>query len=203
MTAATVLILSSHVAASDVGGGAQAAALIRLGFAPVLVPTVLYGRHPGLGAPGGGAVDPVTFEGVLAGVEAAGVFETAVAVITGYFADPRQVEAAARVIDRVRQVNRGARIVVDPIMGDRGVGLYVSEGVAAALGGELVGRADLIAPNAWELERLTGASAADPASARAAACLLGRPVLVSSVDAGAEIGVVFAAAAEALLASHP
>jgi pyridoxine kinase len=56
-----VLILSSHVAASPVGGGAQAAALARLGIETALVPTVLFGRHPGLGPPGGGPVPQEVF----------------------------------------------------------------------------------------------------------------------------------------------
>src|ERR1700722_667639 len=97
-----ILILSSFVASSAVGGGAQAVALARLDVEIVLAPTVLLGRHPGLGAPGGGAVDPAMFESVLAGIEANGVFARAEAVICGYFADPAQVAAAARTIDAVK-----------------------------------------------------------------------------------------------------
>jgi pyridoxine kinase len=44
---ARALILSSHVATSSVGGSAQALALAALGIEPVVVPTVLFGRHPG------------------------------------------------------------------------------------------------------------------------------------------------------------
>ena len=49
------LILSSHVAGSRVGGSAQAAALVQFKVDSFVVPTVLYGRHPGWGAPGGAA----------------------------------------------------------------------------------------------------------------------------------------------------
>ena len=202
MRAPVVLILSSHVAAGGVGGGAQAAALARLGVETVLVPTVLFGRHPGFGAPGGGAVALETFEGMLAGIEANGTFGRVNAVIAGYFADAAQVAAAAGVLDRIRAVNPKAWVIVDPIMGDRGAGLYVAEAVAEALGADLVPRADLVAPNAWELERLTGRVIADPASALAAGRSLGRPVLVSSVEAGDAIGVVYADAEQAWLAAH-
>ena len=41
------LIMSSHVAGSRVGGSAQALALAQFKIDPVVVPTVLYGRHPG------------------------------------------------------------------------------------------------------------------------------------------------------------
>jgi len=193
----TVLILSSFVAASAVGGGMQAAALAQRGIATVLVPTVLYGRHPGLGAPGGGPVADDVFEGVLAGIEAEGVFARAAAVICGYFASAGQVAAAARTIDAVRAASPQAHIVVDPIMGDDGKGLYVGEAVADAIAGMLVPRADLITPNAWELERLAG-----PGDPLAAARRLGRAVLVSSVDRGEEIGVIWADAREAWLATH-
>jgi pyridoxine kinase len=120
------------------------------------------------------------------------------AVITGYFAGPRQVQAA-RLIDAMPK----AWIVVDPIMGDSETGLYVSEAVAAAITRDLVPRAKLIAPNAWELARLTGRPVIDVPSALAAARSLAKPVLVSSVDVLGQIAVLYAGAGEAWLASHP
>jgi pyridoxine kinase len=199
-----ILILSSFVASSPVGGGAQALALAGLEIETVLAPTVLFGRHPGLGPPGGGAVDPALFAGVLTGIEANGVFARAEAVITGYFAHPEQVAAAARAIDAVKAARLGALVVVDPIMGDDGKGLYVKPEVARAIGADLVPRAGLVAPNAWELGRLTGFVVARPAEALEAARSLGRPVLVSSVPMGrGEIGVMWADGEEAWLATHP
>jgi len=202
MASPRVLIISSHVATSDVGGAAQVVALERVGVRTVLVPTVLFGRHPGLGAPGGGPVDLATFEGLLGGIEAAGVFETLSAVITGYFASADQVAAAARAVRTIAAVGPAARLVVDPIMGDRETGLYVREAVACALAAELAPRAWLITPNAWELERLTGRAVVDAPSAVAAARAHGGAVLVSSVDCGGDIGVVYADLACAWLASH-
>jgi pyridoxine kinase len=166
----------------------------------VLAPTVLFGRHPGRGAPGGGAVTDAMFEGVLAGLEADGIFAGADVLITGYFAGAEQVRAAARAIDAARAAGR-ARIVVDPIMGDGGR-LYVAEAVAETIAAELVSRADLVAPNAWELERLSGLPVTDAVSARAAARALDRPVLVSSIPCGGEVGVVYADANQVWLARH-
>ena len=190
----TVLILSSHVAADAVGGSAQAATFARAGIETVFAPTVVFGRHPGRGAPGGGAIAAAMFEDVLAGVAANGAFETVDAVVTGYFADAEQVAVAARTIDAVR--------VVNPIMGDSGTGLYVKADVADALAADLAPRADLLAPNAWELARLSGLAVDDPAAALAAVRVLDRPVLVSSVAVGAEIGVIYADGAQAWLATH-
>ncbi len=199
---AAVLILSSYVASSRVGGGAQALALARLGIEPILVPTVLFGRHPGHGAPGGAAVAPETLEAVLGGVEAQGLFAGLGAVLTGHFSTPEQVIVAAGAIDRARTAGSKARIIVDPIMGDDGKGLYVREAVALAIAEQLIPRADLVAPNAWELGRLTSAPVATTAQAVAAARMLGRPVLVSSVPAGDDIGVAFVDGRTAWLAAH-
>ncbi|MDQ0465630.1 pyridoxine kinase [Caulobacter ginsengisoli] len=204
----TALILSSHVAGSRVGGTAQALALVPFKIDPIVVPTVLYGRHPGWGAPGGATVPVEAFEGMLDGIEANGLFGLTDLVLSGYYASVEQVRAAGRAIDAVRAAPRdgaAARkpiVVVDPTMGDAGKGLYVPPEVAAAIGEELIPRADLVCPNAWELQRLTGAETRDPVQAMRAARLLGKPVLVSSVHRGNEIGVVYADKREAWLAAH-
>ena len=202
------LIMSSHVAASRVGGTVQALAFSALGIDPVMVPTVLYGRHPGWGAPGGAAVSAEVFEAMLEGVQANGLFGLADVVITGYFASAAQVRAAARAIDAVRASGRSgsysprATIIVDPIMGDAGKGLYVPTEVAEAIASELVGRADLISPNAWELERLAGGPVRDANAAVEVGRRLGRPILISSIPDGDDMGVVYADANEAWLAAH-
>jgi len=200
--APTALVLSSHVAASQVGGGAQAAALERMGIETILIPTVLFGRHPGLGPPGGGDVPQEMLEGVIAGVEASGALAGIDAMIAGYFASAAQVQAGARLIDAARVARPDVWIVVDPIMGDEGTGLYVREDVADAISRELVPRADLIAPNAWELERLSGLAVRDAASALDAAKAVGRPALVSSILVGDDIGVLLTCADGDFIASH-
>jgi pyridoxine kinase len=172
------------------------------------VPTVLYGRHPGWGAPGGASVPVEAFEGMLDGVEANGLFAQIDLVITGYFASAAQVRAAARAIDAVRAAPRAGElarkplIIVDPVMGDAGKGLYVDAEVAAAIAAELMPRADIVTPNCWELERLAHSQVRDPAAAVNAARVLGKPVLVSSVPRGSEIGVVYADRRQAWLAAH-
>src|SRR5580704_17304513 len=108
----SVLILFSYVASSRVGGGAQALALARLGIEPILVPTVLFGRHPGLGAPGGAAVEPEVFEAMLGPVEAQGAFSGLDAAITGYFSSAEQVAIAAEALARVKRASPGCRVVV-------------------------------------------------------------------------------------------
>jgi pyridoxine kinase len=198
----SVLILSSHVAASRVGGGAQALALARLGIEPILVPTVLFGRHPGWGRPGGGPVPAETMQAMLDAIAEQGLFADIDAVLTGYFARPEQVTVAARAIDILRAANPGVLRIVDPIMGDAGRGLYVSDVVAEVVADELAPRAGVLIPNAWELSRLSNHPVFDAKSALAAARAMGRPVAVSSIPAEGEIGVVYADTETASLATH-
>ena len=47
---------------------------------PMVVPTVLFGRHPGWGAPGGAHVPIEAFEGMLDGIEANNLFGLAFAI---------------------------------------------------------------------------------------------------------------------------
>src|SRR5579875_1802914 len=198
----SVAIFSSYVAASRVGGLIQALALNSLGIEARLIPSVIFGRHPGFGAPGGGGVGMQTYRGVLEGAEAQGLL-AADLILTGYFALPEQVEAAAAAIDRARAGAVKPIVLVDPIMGDEDKGLYVREEVAAAITEHLVPRADVLAPNLWELERLTGHAARDAEGAMKAAKSLKKPVLVSSVPCGPDqVGVLYVNGGAAWLACH-
>ena len=196
------LIFSSFVASSRVGGVIQTLALGALGVEAQLIPTVLFGRHPGLGAPGGGAVGPATFAGVLEGAEAQGALQADL-ILTGYFALAEQVEMTAAAIERAKVQALKPIILVDPILGDEDSGLYVKPEVEAAVRGRLAPLADVLAPNLWELRRITGRNVTDPEGAAAAARSLGRPALVSGVPCGADqIGALYVDEHMAWLASH-
>ena len=188
---ARVVILSSLVCASRLGGLSQAMVLAQLGAAPIFVPTVAFGRHPGLGPPGGGALSDLMFRGLLEGVAATGVLHQARLVLTGYFASADQVAAAAELIDACR-ADQGERpiILVDPILGDEGKGLYVKPETAEAVRRLLVPRADLLVPNRWELAWLAQTDSADfaddlPALLSVARRLAPRTIVTSArSDAG-------------------
>ena len=204
------LILSSYVAASRVGGGGQQYAFAAFGIDPVLVPTVVFGRHPGKGAPGGSAVADEVFASATEAALDDIALAYADAVVAGYFASAEQVGTAARVIGRLRaaadrrSITASLVVVVDPIMGDDEGGLYVKPEVADAIAVELLPRADWVTPNLWELQRLTGERAVGPASAVDAARRLPCPALVTSVPAGpGEIGAVCVAGGRAMFYAHP
>ena len=206
------LLISSHVAASTVGGGASGFVLNAAGIAPMLVPTVLYGRHPGWDEPGGGAVGPEMFRSVIDGIVAHGAFEHTDLVLTGYFADPGQVFMAAAAIDQVRKRAAGDDaataglprpwVVVDPVMGDAPGGLYVASAIANAIRDQLLPRADLATPNAFELGHLTGRTLTDLASMLRAARSLDCPALISSLPRHGRIGVAYVDGDEAWMVTH-
>jgi pyridoxine kinase len=140
---------------------------------------------------------------MLGDIAAEGLFARADLVITGYFASADQVLAAAAALDAIRAASPGVQVVVDPIMGDHPKGLYVAEETAIAVAAELATRADALAPNAWELGRLTGVAIDDAESALRAARTLGPPVLATSIRVGpGEIGAV-ASEDDARLFAHP
>lgn len=207
-----VLVISSYVAASRVGGGIAPYVLGPMKVDPVHVPTCLFGRHPGWGPPGGGMVAPETMAGMLQGVESNGLFRLMDAIVTGHFSAPEQVKVACEAIDKVRATPRReshehfpARplIVVDPVMGDEAPGLYIRQETAAALVAELVPRADILAPNLWEFAKLVGADLASLASAEDVAREArrrGGRWLISSVPSPVGIGVLYVDADVALLA---
>jgi pyridoxine kinase len=201
------LILSSHVAASRVGGMAQVLALQPFKIDAALVPTVLFGRHPGWGPPGGAAVAAETMAAMLEGIEAQGLFALTDTVITGYFASADQVAAASEAIARVRAANPQTLVLVDPVIGEEGKGIYVKPEVAAAVRDQLVPLADVIAPNRFELAWLSGGELAERwEDAEAQAAMLGKPTLVSSlVEPGDPdaLGVLYTDDEEASYDVHP
>tara|TARA_R110002051_G_scaffold259449_1_gene318778 strand:+ start:2555 stop:3412 length:858 start_codon:yes stop_codon:yes gene_type:complete len=206
------LLISSHVAASTVGGGVSGLVLNASGIATMLVPTVLYGRQPGLGDPGGAAVGHEIIQSMVDGIEAHGALDRTDLVLTGYFASAAQVFAAAAAVDRVRKGAPAGEatqsnpprpwIVIDPVMGDAPGGLYVGPDVANAIRDHLLPRADLVAPNAFELGHLTGRALTDLASMLRAARALERPVLVSSLPRHGLIGVMYVEGDEAWIVTH-
>jgi pyridoxine kinase len=87
-------------------------------------------------------------------------------------------------VERVRRANPGALYLCDPVFGDDGEGLYLSEATASAVRDQLLPLASLATPNRFELSWLAGLPVGDAAEARQAAWALGVPtVLATSIPA--------------------
>ncbi len=178
---AKILCLSSQVVWGPVGNTAAVPVLQAAGHEVLQVPTILLSHHPGHGAPAVQKIETQAFAGLIESVAARGGLEGCAAVMTGYFASPGQVEAAAAVIRRLRISDSAMTVLTDPVLGDDGR-LYVAEEVAKAIRDHLVPLATILTPNAFELSWLTGEPVKDRDSAVAAATRLAVPeVLVTSV----------------------
>jgi pyridoxine kinase len=207
-----VLVISSFVAASRVGGGIAPYVLGPMKVDHVHVPTSLFGRHPGWGPPGGAPVEADVMAGMLEGIEANGLFSLVDAVVTGHFSRPEQVKVAAGAIAMVRAAPRGKGhasapdrpiVIVDPVMGDVAPGLYIRPETEAALLADLVPLADVLAPNLWEFARLTGTAMSALRTAEDVAHAArgrGGRWLISSVPSPEGIGVLHVDGDAAMLA---
>ncbi len=188
-----VLAISSFVAASRVGLSVTTPALRVFPIEVIQAPTTLLGRHPGWGEPGGAAVPSNMFKDLLARALDHPDAKRCSWALTGYFARADQVKAAADALGALKDKAWDLKIFVDPIMGDADVGRYVDKDVPAAIERLLLPLADIVAPNAWEAETLSGVRVIDSVSAREVADKLDKTTLVSSVP-GEEgrVGVVYA-----------
>lgn len=198
------LVLSSFVAASRIGGGAQQYVLAAHKIDPVLTPTSMFGRSPAKGSRGE-PTDPAVFRRMLGDIEADAIFGMVDLVLTGHFSLAAQVEIAADLLERVRATAaRQPIILVDPIMGDAPHGLYVRPDVAKAVAERLAPLADWVTPNAWELQRLSGRPVSSAPEAVDACRRLGMKALVTSVPADDDrIGMVCCTERSAVMFSHP
>ncbi len=179
-----ILALSSQVAFGHVGLSAAVPVLQRLGHAVTPLPTVMLSNHPGWPQVAGHPVPVADLRAMIGAIEANGWLGDHDTVLTGYLPSAAHVALAAEVIDRMRAGRPDLRVVVDPVLGDTPKGLYVTSEVATAIRDALIGRADVITPNLFELGWLSGAAVEDKAGVIAAAQILAPRVVVTSAPMG-------------------
>jgi pyridoxine kinase len=154
--AMTVLSIQSQIVFGAVGNSIAVFVLQLLGHQVFPVPTLLLSNHPGRGPAKGQALDEAHFGALLDGFAATEGFARCQAVLTGYFGTVGQARRAALLIDALKARQDGCIYFCDPVIGDDPKGVYVKPEIAACLRDELVPRADIVTPNAFELGWLTG-----------------------------------------------
>lgn len=182
------LSFHSHVVAGHVGNAVARHVFTLLGRELWEVPTVVFSNHPAGRSFAGEALASATMARMVAALRDNGLLASVDAVLSGYLRDPDHVGIIAEVVPTVRSRAGGARFVCDPVLGDRAQGLYVPAAVARSVAEILVPLADVLTPNHFELEYLTGAPAADDAAVWSAAARLQAAgpevVVVTSVRTG-------------------
>lgn len=181
-----VLSIQSHVAYGHVGNSAAAFPLQRLGFEVWRVNTVQFSNHTGYGAWRGQVFEAAEVAELIEGIAERGVLGDCQAVLSGYLGDAALGAVVLGAVARIKAANPDALYTCDPVMGDVGPGLYVRPDIPDFMRQQAVPAADIITPNQFELELLTGrkvSSRADAVAAARRALALGpKVVLVTSLQ---------------------
>lgn len=182
-----IVSLSSAVAYGHVGNRAAVFPLQRLGVEVWPVDTVQFSNHPGYGAFTGQVLPAAQVAALVAGLDGVGALDDCDGLLTGYLGEAGSGEAALAALARIRASRPDALYLCDPVMGDVGPGLYVRAGIPEFFAGRALAAADVVTPNRFELELLSGRPAGSLAEAEAAArSLLARGpklVVVTSLEA--------------------
>jgi pyridoxine kinase len=180
-----ILSIQSHVAYGYVGNRAAVFPLQRLGIDVTAVNTVQFSNHTGYGTWKGLVFEPGHIADVIDGIADRGGLERCDAALSGYMGDAALGQVVVDTVRRVRAANPKAIYCCDPVMGDVGRGFFVREGILGFMASHAVPAADIITPNQFELEFLTGhtvGSLDEALAATAAARALGpKLVLVTSL----------------------
>lgn len=149
-----ILSFQSRVSYGYVGHGAAEFTLRRIGHDVWPVDTVRLSNHPGYGRCRGDVVAGDQIAELVAGLDAIGALAQCRAVLTGYLGTTGAGAAALAGWAAVQAQSPCSLYCCDPVMGDRGSGLYVAEELVAFFRNRAVGAADLVVPNHFELEVL-------------------------------------------------
>ena len=184
-----LLSIQSHVAYGHVGNSAAVFALQRLGCEVWPVHTVQFSNHTGYGGWQGDVFAADRIAAVIDGIARLGVLDSCDGVLSGYLGAVETGDAILAAVARVKAANPAACWCCDPVIGNRARGDFVRPGVADFMRERAVPAADVVTPNHFELDRLTGRDTKDLAAILAAVDALHargpRAVLVTSVRSDA------------------
>ncbi len=182
-----VLSIQSHVAYGHVGNSSAVFPLQRLGIEVWPVHTVQFSNHTGYGEWRGRVFDGQAVDEVVEGIAERGVLAGCDAVLSGYLGSADIGHAVVGAVARVREANPSAVYCCDPVIGDVGRGVFVRPGIPEFMREVAVPAADLVTPNHYELDLLSGTTTRSLASVKdavAAVQALGpRVVLTTSLVA--------------------
>jgi len=185
-----VLSVQSRVAYGHVGNAASVFPLQRLGIEAWALDTVAFSNHTGHGRWRGSVVAAAAVAEIFDGIADLGVLDRCDAVLSGYIGAAETGPVLLDIVERVRKANPRALFCCDPVIGDIDTGSYVTEGIAEFFRDRALAAADIITPNRFELEYLTGRTIGSIEEAAEVAAELRRLgpsiVLVTSLDLDAE-----------------
>lgn len=155
-----ILSIQSHVVSGYVGNKCIAFPLQILGFDVDTVDTVQFSNHTGYPVWKGQVTDTDDLEAIL------GNLDTSVYthVMTGYISSVALLERVRDLVAEMKKANPEVVYVCDPVMGDHGF-LYVPAELVPIYKRDLLPMADIVTPNQFESELLTGIAIRDEGAA--------------------------------------
>lgn len=152
----TILSIQSSVAYGHVGNSAATFPLMRLGVQVWPVITVHFSNHTGYGAWRGPLLAPDDVAEVVKGMDELGVLSSVDAVLSGYQGASSMGAEVLNAVAMVRERNPKAIYCCDPVIGDVGRGIYARPGIPEFMRDQVVPAAQVVTPNHFELDYLTG-----------------------------------------------
>jgi len=151
-----VLSIQSHVVYGYAGNTAAVFPLQRLGREVWAINTVEFSNHTGYGAWRGKVLGADLASDLVTGLEERGVLNRCEAVLSGYLGDADVAMVIADAVKKVKSKSPGAIYACDPVMGDVGRGFYVKPDIPDIFKKKLIPLADIITPNQFELDAISG-----------------------------------------------
>ncbi|MCW5953578.1 MAG: pyridoxal kinase PdxY, partial [Propionibacteriaceae bacterium] len=152
----TILSIQSSVAYGHVGNSAATFPLMRLGVEVLPVLTVHFSNHTGYGAWRGPLLAASDVGEVIVGIDERGVLSRVDAVLSGYQGAEAVGAEILKAVALVKERNPQAIYCCDPVMGDVGRGFYVRPGIPEFMRDQVIPAAQIVTPNQFELDFLTG-----------------------------------------------
>ena len=180
-----ILSIQSWVAYGHVGNASAVFPLQRLGAEVWAVNTVQFSNHTGYGAWRGSVFGAELIQELVEGIAERGALARCDALLSGYMGAAEIGEAILAASARTKAANPFAMYCCDPVIGDVGRGIFVRPGIPEFMRDRALPAADIVTPNQFELEWLTGRGVTTLVEAKQAVAALQargpRCVLVTSL----------------------
>lgn len=153
---ADVVMIGSQVVYGSIGLSAAVPVMHKEDLRVITIPTVLLSSMPRYASSHRQQMSDQWLAQSLKDLVDLGIIDEVSTISTGYFASASQVQLVATWLRGIRETHPHVRIVVDPIMGDSDVGIYVAAEIATAIYQQLCPLATGIIPNGFELSHMVG-----------------------------------------------
>ena len=117
--------------------------------------SVQFSNHTGYSVCNGDVLQGEQLLTLVAGLEANGLLQGYTHLLTGYIGSASFLKAVVEVATRLKKLNPDLQYVCDPVLGDDGA-CYVPESLIEMYKSHIIPLADVLTPNQFEAEVLTG-----------------------------------------------